>query len=175
MAQVSEKHVEEFIELSKQKGIIYKTRDEARQAANRLVHFFEILIEIDQQEVRRKRRLEKEPTGFAIPAEGRSCFLCGNYLMDVEMWYDKWGLKCMNCQSALNKKIIPGYVFKDTRHEKSITDSQLAHEVGMHIQTIRKLIRRGELQARRIPGGPFVLLRHENPTLTAIIEKERSK
>ena len=172
MAQVSEDHVDEFIELSKQKGTVYKTRNDARQAANRLVRFFEILIEIDEQEDRRKRRLEKDPSGFALPAEGRSCFLCEKYLMDVEMWYDKWGLKCMNCQAALNKRIVPGYVFKDKHHDKSITDSQLASETGMHIQTIRKLIRHGRLRARRIPGGPFVLLRGENPELLSVMDKE---
>ena len=174
MAQVSDESLDKFIEISEKEGHEYKTREDARQAANNLVDFVDVLIQIDQEEKARVRKLEKHPKGYAIQAKGHTCPLCGNCLFDVEMWYDKWGMKCMNCQNALNKKIVPGYVFRDYRHEKSVTDSTLSWKMDIHIQTLRKLARQGKLKARLIPNGPYVFLRKENPDLATVVEEEKA-
>ncbi len=175
MVRISDKEFDKFLELSEKEGHKYKTREDAREAANNLVGFVDVLIRIDQEEKVRERRLEKGPKGFAMPADGRSCSLCGNYLIDSDLWYDKWGMKCMNCQAALDKKIIPGYVFKDHNNERSISDSKLSWKADIHIQTIRKLVRQGKLKARLVPNGPYVFLRRENPTLMDIIDQEKAE
>lgn len=175
MVSVSDKELDEFIEISKKEGHKYETREDARQSANNLDRFVDVLIEIDQKEKECERRLEKEPSGFAIPAKGHNRPLCGHCLFDVNMWYDKWGLKCMNCQKALNKRIIPGYVFRDYQHEKSVIDSTLSWKTNLHIQTIRKLARQGKLKARLIPNGPYLFLRKENPNLMDVIDAEKAR
>lgn len=134
----------------------------------RVVQYFEILIEIDQSEKARFRRLEQEPKGFSIPGEGRSCSLCKQSIHN-EGWFDNWGFKCLNCQNTINKRIIPGSVCKDWDNKKSITDSALAMELGISIHKIRKLIREGKIIGRRVPNGPYIILRKDNKNLHKIL------
>lgn len=78
----------------------------------------------------------------------------------------------MTCQKAVNKKIIPGSLCRDYKHEKCITDSALSSLSKLHVQTIRKLIRQGKIKARQIPGGPYMILRKDNPDILNIMEDE---
>lgn len=171
--KISDKLLDEFIAISKDKGIEYKNREEANDSAQRLVSFVEILHEGAMEKMEWDKRLEQEPKGFAIPSNGRTCSLCRRNVQG-EVWWDKWGMKCLDCQDALNKKVIPGYVFKDKDNNKHVTASQLNWKFGLHNQTIRKLVRSGELQARVIKskshGETLVFLRSENPDLPRIIE-----
>ena len=151
-------------------------REFTKEERARLVEFFDILIEIDQEEKRRQKRLIKEPKGFIMDGIGRTCSLCRQTSYEkVDGWYDKWGYKCANCQDAVNKQIIPGSLCKDSKHEKYVTDSELSSCFGIHIQTIRKLIRQGKINARRVPGGPYLILRKDNPGIQKVIEKERAE
>ncbi|MDR3298269.1 MAG: helix-turn-helix domain-containing protein [Candidatus Nomurabacteria bacterium] len=136
-----------------------KFTDEKRR---RLAQFFDILIEIDQKEKARQKRLINEPKGFSMPGEGRNCSLCKRELYSEDGWYDKWGFKSINCQDAINKRRIPGSLCRDYKNEKCMTDSELASRTNSHVQTIRKLIRRGEIKGRRIPNGPYLILEKDN-------------
>jgi len=90
------------------------------------------------------------------------------------MWYDKWGQKCMTCQKALDKKIVPGYCFDDYKNEKHITDRTMKLQLGVRAAVIRKLVRQGKLKARVVPGsGVLVFLKKENPNITGVIEADR--
>lgn len=169
---VSDKSLKEFKELCEKEGIKYETEEEYRSAANNLVNFVDTLVEIDMEERARKHRLEKEPKGFTLEGKGRNCSLCGRSVYEGDGWYDKWGFKCMNCQDAVNKKKIPGSLCGDWDHKKYVTDSTLSWKSGIHIQTIRKLIRRGEIKARQIPNGPYLILKKDNHDLVKIIRKE---
>ena len=135
----------------------------------RVAQYFEILIEIDQSEKARFRRLEQEPKGFSIPGEGRSCPLCRQSIHN-EGFFDKWGFKCLNCQNAIDKRIIPGSVCKDWENKKSIADTALAMELEISIHKIRKLIREGKIIGRHIPNGPYMILMKDNPNLKNILE-----
>ncbi len=148
----------------------YKMTDEAR---HNLVGFIEVLIEIDQKEKARKQRLETEPKGFSMPGKGRNCSLCGRGVYEGDGWYDKWGFKCLNCQKAIDKKQIPGSLCGDYDHKKCITDSDLSYKSKLHVQTIRKLIRQGKINARRIPQGPYVILRKDNPDILDVLDAEQ--
>lgn len=134
----------------------------------RVAQYFEILIEINQSEKARFRRLEQEPKGFSIPGEGRSCSLCKQSIHN-EGIFDNWGFKCLNCQNAINKRIIPGSVCKDWDNKKHITDSALAMELGISIHKIRKLICEGKIIGRRVPNGPYIILRKDNKNLHKIL------
>lgn len=174
MVNITDKDLVEFKKLCEKQGIKYDSEQKYREALHNLVGFFDVLIQIDQRQKSWERRLKDEPKGFSLPSEGRTCALCHHHIMG-EMWYDKWGLKCMNCQEAYNKRIIPGYVFKDRDNEKHITADSLAHQTGLHYQTIMKLVRQGKLKARIGPHGPTVFLRKENPELGKIIEREKAE
>lgn len=158
--------------LNKQ-GVKYDDESAYREVAEQMIDFYTLLAEGEVEERQRKDKLKEHPKGFSLPGEGRTCPLCSSYV-DEDMWYDKWGMKCMACQGALDKKVIPGYVFKDTKNVKHIAASRLSGELGIHSSTIRKLVRQGKLKAREIPhSGTLVFLRRENPDLAAIIEAEK--
>lgn len=173
--KVSDKHLDEFIAISEKEGHTYKTREEARDSAQRLYRFAELALDLSIQEQARKKRLESEPKGFTMAGEGRNCSLCHQMVYDRDGWYDKWGFKCMNCQDAVNKKKIPGSLCGDWKNEKCVTDSELSWRSNLHNQTIRKLIRRSKIKARQIPNGPYMILRKDNPNLLDVIEAEQGE
>lgn len=173
MAYANDKELDEFIAISKKDGIEYKDREEARQSANNLVQLAELTLDIYREEKVRKDRLEKEPDGFTIIGDGRSCSLC---LRNVagDIWYDKWGMKCLDCHEAFKKKIVPGYVFRDYHNEKHITASSLQSMMDVRAQTIKKLVRQGKLKPRVVRGnGTLVFLKKENPNLIKVIEDDK--
>lgn len=173
MITITEKELDDFIAICDKDGIKYKDRAEARDSAQRLFSVYEILFEGAMEMVQWDKRLEEEPKGFAIPSNGRTCSLCKRSVQG-EVWWDKWGMKCLDCQEALNKKVIPGYVFKDSDNNKHITASQLSWKFRLHSQTIKKLIRTGELKARIVKSKTYadtiVFLKSDNPNLPKVIE-----
>ncbi len=171
---ISDKSLDEFIALSEKEGIKYKTRAEAAESANNLIGLCDILIQMGLEEDGRKKRLEQEPKGFILEGKGRNCSLCGRGVYEGDGWYDKWGFKCMNCQKAVDKKNIPGSLCGDYDHKKCITDTSLSYKTGLHVQTIRKLIRQGKIKARQIPNGPFMILRKDNPDILAVIDAQKA-
>jgi hypothetical protein len=170
--KVTDKYLKEFKELCDKKNIKYETEAEYEEAARNLVGFVDVLVEMDMAQRALKKRLESEPKGFALEGKGRNCSLCRRSVYDGDGWYDKWGFKCMNCQDAVNKKKIPGSLCGDWDHKKCITDSDLSWKSGLHTQTIRKLIRNGEIKARPIPKGPFMILRKDNPNISKVLDAE---
>lgn len=169
MTNISEESLDRFKKICEDQGIKYDSEAEYREAANNIVGFFDVLIKMDQEEQIRQRRLEDEPEGFPLEGDGRNCPLCGRHYEGEDLWYDKWGFKCLDCQEALRKKIVPGYVFKDYRNEKHITDSKLARVSDLHIRTVRKLIQRGDIKARKLPHGLYLILKRDNPNITNVL------
>jgi hypothetical protein len=172
MTHLNDKDYEQFKKISEKEGVTYESDFEMRQSADNLIGFFNILIEMDQAERSRKNRLESKPKGFSLAGEGRSRSLCGRGVYESDGWYDKWGFKCMDCQNAVDKKIIPGSMCGDYDHKKCITDSTLSYKTGLHIQAVRKLIRRGDITVRQIPNGLNMILRKDNPNMADVIERE---
>ncbi|HVX01110.1 MAG TPA: hypothetical protein VHA52_11865 [Candidatus Babeliaceae bacterium] len=142
-----------------------------KEELDRLVRFFDVLIEIDRNQKKLYKRLEKEPKGFAMKGEGRNCGLCGRNTWDEEGWFDKWGYKCMNCQDAINKRKIPSSLCGDYDHKKAIPDTDLAMKLDIKVATLRKWIREDKIRGRRIPNGPYMILRKDNPDLRELLAK----
>ena len=137
------------------------TDDERR----RLVDYFSLLVEIDQQEKARYAKLKDTPKGYPMNGKGRQCGLCFKSVCDTPGWFDKWGFKCSNCKDAVDKRKIPGSLCGDYSHEKSVPDTVLASKLNISVRTIRKKIKDGEIIGRRIPGGSYMILRKGNPNL----------
>ena len=140
----------------------------------RLAQYMNVLIQIDQREKALKYQLKDKPKGFALKGDGRNCSLCGTHVHD-DGWFDKWGFKCLNCQDTVNKRKIPGSLCRDYNHEKSIPDTALAIDLGVKVQAIRKLIREGKIIGRKIPNGPYMVLRKDNSTLSHTLNRELSE
>lgn len=159
-----------FKAMCDKEGIKYNSEAEYREAAYNLTNFIGLLYEMGKEEHLREKRLEEEPKGFNIPSEGRTCFVCYKCVYG-EIWYDKWGLKCANCQAAFKEGVFPGYILKDKNNRRHVTASQLNWRHKIHPQTIKKLVRLGKLKARQVPDGPTIFLRAENPDLPSVIEE----
>jgi len=151
-------------------GVLYKTKEEYEQRvqadAEAFAHLAYDMYQIHKQF---EARLEHEPDGFVFPAEGRVCRLCmGGGAGDF--WYDKMGMRCMDCQTAYVNKVIPGYVFTDKNNKRHITETSLIVRYHADRKEIRKYIKEGVLKPRRIEHGKFpqtlVFLKRENPQLT---------
>lgn len=146
---LSDKAIQEFKNIYKMEYKKDLTDAEARDGAERLVGFFDILLQVAEKDYRRKLKLKDSPKGFPIDDDGTySCFICYKSITTVNGWYDKYGLKCLNCQRAVENKIIPPIVFKDRK--SWITNWELKDKFGIHPSTARKLIRKGKLKARVI-------------------------
>ncbi len=149
----------------------HEMSDEAR---DNLVRFFDTLIEMDQKQKALYSRLKKEPEGFPMSGDGRNCGLCGRHIWEEDGWFDKWGFKCLTCKDAINKRKIPGSLCGDYKHERSIPDTDLAMKTGIHIQVLRKYIREGKIKGRKIPNGPYMILRKDNPNILDVIKAEQA-
>lgn len=171
MIEATDKLVADLKKALAKDGIRYETEFEYREAAQNLVSFVELAFEVALEQASWDRRLRDEPSGFTMAGGGRCCSLCST-CVSGDIWYTKWGLMCVNCHTAYDKKIVPGYVFKDSKNEKHATDWWLAHHTGLTTQTIRKLIRQGKIVARKVPNGPYVILVRDNPDIKAILQEE---
>jgi hypothetical protein len=151
-------------------GILYETKEEYdKRVQDDLEQLAQLALDMYHIQKQFDARLEREPQGFEFPAEGRMCRLCmgggsGN------MWYDKRGMRCMDCQAAFVKKIIPGYVFTDDKNKRHITETSLIVSFKADRKEIRKYIKEGVLKPRRIEHGKYpdtiVFLKKDNPNLT---------
>lgn len=126
----------------------------------------------------RKKRLEKEPKGFLME-DGRTCCIC--HTTSAKIWYDKHGMKCMDCQNALNKRIIPVSACKNEDSKVFFTSYDLQRDLNLHSATVRKLVRQGKLISRDIPyedgkGIHFqIFLKKENISFLQSLVKVKTK
>lgn len=116
----------------------------------RMEQLKEVMGDIHAREEARKERLKENPKGFALEEGGYSCWMCKNPVPPFDNWYDKYGLKCMSCQHALERKTVPLKYFKN--HDLWYTSYDLQSKFKLHSQTIRKLVREGKLKAYTIEG-----------------------
>lgn len=150
-------------------GVVYASKEELEKRmqadAQALAHLAYDMYQIHK---RLEARLEREPQGFAFPAEGRICKICmGGGSGDF--WYDKKGMRCMDCQTACNKKVVPAYIFTDDNNRRHITETGLVVRYKADRKEIKKHIKDGVLKPRLIDHGKFpptlVFLKNENPNL----------
>ncbi|QQR54583.1 hypothetical protein IPG41_05320 [Candidatus Peregrinibacteria bacterium] len=163
--KLSDEAVREFQEIYKKKYGKEISHAEAYESASRLLGLFEVLLKGAQVERARKLRLKDEPKGFHINGGPYTCFICGKYVSDEETWYDKYGIKCLVCQRAVEKRVVPGKICQDKDSWYSMWE--LDHYFKIKHQTARKLIRQGKLKARVITSQDddaycFVFLIKEN-------------
>ncbi len=166
---ISDERVQEFKKIFKEENGKEMSDEEAREAGENLVGFFEILWKMAQREAQLERQLKKEPKGF--PVEGDfSCLICGQSVNEINGWYHWGGPRCLLCHKAVVEGIVPKYLLHPNGRDSYYHTWQLKSDFSMHSQTARKLVRLGELKARIIlteSGKPYeyIFLKKENPQL----------
>lgn len=147
--KISPERIEEFKKLMKENYDTDLTDAEAMDQAQRLVGYVELALEVAMREERNKQKLLECPAGFSFMDGGiYSCPLCKTSMKDTQLWYDQYGMKCLNCQKALDTAVIPPDVFMD--EDSFYSMHHIQYYFGLHSARIRKLIRDGVLQARII-------------------------
>ena len=150
MAGITEKHTQELKDmLEKEHGREFSW-EEAEAAGNNLVGLCEILLKCYLEEKRWETRLKKEPGGFALSGNGRNCAICGNSTTEETNWYDKWGIKCLICQEAVDRRKIPGSIAKS--RDNRYSSHELEDRFGLKKPTQRAWVKSGLLKARIVSG-----------------------
>lgn len=149
MAQLKPEQIEEYKAIYKKQYGEDLTDAEAAEQGRRLVSFLKLMIEYATTQKGRERRLEKEPQGFHLD-DGKiySCGICHDSISNRQSWYDKDGLKCMNCQRALDRRVIPKSVCTD--RDSWLAGWELTTKYDIHPNTLRKLVRQGAIKVRNI-------------------------
>ena len=124
--------------------------EEANKAASDMRTLARIIFEVATEELRRENMLEQYPKGFHLDRVGYCCLICGRSASKENSWYDKYGLKCMTCQKAINKKLIPGSVAKNKESWYSTYELEIYFNIKAPM--LRKLIKQGIIKNRIIPG-----------------------
>jgi len=182
--QLTEKQIKEFQDIFEREYGRKLSWKEASESAYNLACFAEVMYDCAVEQFKKDEKLKKYPKGFHLEEGTYNCMICYKQITGKESWYDKHGPKCLLCQKALDKGIVPASVCdnKDSWYAMWELDNQL----GIKHQTARKMIRTGELKPRIITtedGKPYyyVFIIKENnkilkpkskPNIKIINEKE---
>jgi len=147
---LSDKTIQGFKDLLEKRTGKEVSWGEAEEAGERLAGLYKILLEGHLEQESWKKRLEKEPKGFALSGNGRNCAICGDSTKETTNWYDRWGIKCLTCQNAIDKKIISGSIAKT--HDNRYSPYELESRFGIKKQTQLAWIKQGILKARIVPA-----------------------
>lgn len=151
---LSEKSIKEFQEIFKNKYGKELSYNEAAEAGEQLVSYFKLLQDCVIRDLQRKKKLAEFPNGYSFTDGGiYNCGICYTQVKDDQLWYDKWGVKCLACQDAVNKKIVPGKICHNSELWYATWEFDSCFK--LKAPTVRKLTRQGVLKARTIPGNGF--------------------
>lgn len=148
---------------------------EASDQANNLLELYKVLMDIELREQRRKLRLKDEPRGFHVDDGTYDCCVCRQGVTGDHSWYDKHGLKCMDCQKALEKHQIPASVCKNKDSWYAMWEFE--YYFGVKSATIRKFVRQGKLKMRTVPregGGTHLELLLIKDNIGVLPDKPKS-
>lgn len=174
--QLSEESIEEFKAIYKKKYGTELDDAKARESARNLMNFVKALYDCWKTDIKRKWRLKREPKGFYLTDVTYSCMVCHATIAGEKTWYDKWGVKCLLCQKAIDTNAIPGFACRDRNSRYLIRE--LKSDFNIHSSTARKMVKEGKLKARIVmseDGHPheYVFLKKENPHLVHRYSPER--
>lgn len=148
--ELTEERIKEFKALmEKQLGKEVSWSEAAKQAHD-MAQLAKLLLDLYLKDKKRQERLKAEPKGFHLEGGPYTCFICGWNTSGDDTWYDKWGIKCMTCQEAVNKRLIPASLAKNKDGWYALWEFD--SYFGLKAQTLRKLVRQGKLESRVVPA-----------------------
>lgn len=125
------------------------TWEEATKAMRDIENLARIAFNIATEELKRQERLKEFPKGFHLN-NGGPCLICGNRTSEENSWFDKYGLKCMVCQKAINAKIIPSSIAKN--EESWYSTSDLGSYFNIRGADLNRYVKQSILKSRIILG-----------------------
>lgn len=148
--EISDEKVREFQAIFKKNYGKELSMDEARESARNLLGLLEIAYDHVVEEHVREQKLKDHPKGFHLD-DGKTytCRICRTNISDEKTWWDKNGIKCLSCQNAINKKLIPRSVCKNDDFWYALWEFE--YYFGIKSPTIRKFVREGKLHSRVVP------------------------
>lgn len=123
--------------------------DEASKAAWDLNALVQIAFDLAVKECQKREKLKEFPNGYHLEGKG-TCLICGSIASEGNSWYDKYGLKCITCQKAINQKMIPTSVINNKESWYSKFD--LEGYFNLKGSLLKKYIKEGLLKERIILG-----------------------
>ncbi len=127
------------------------TDQELFESEHWLRNYAELMLDLYIKDEERKKKLEENPKGFHLEGEGYSCFICHSSISKEETWYDQYGIKCLTCQSAIDKKIIPATAASDK--DSWYTTHDFEHHFFINRFGVKKLVKEGLLKPRIVPDN----------------------
>lgn len=125
------------------------TEAQAEKVLDFLYLLAPLALNITLREAKWEQKLQRHPNGFAVAGKRYPCRLCGHGNDEDQMWYDRFGLKCMACQHAVEQGTIPGKIVSDDTLYYSEFD--LRHYFRLEGKALREWIKKGLLKPRIIP------------------------
>ncbi|NCI49779.1 hypothetical protein GWC95_07590 [Sediminibacterium roseum] len=126
------------------------TDQESKQAISLIKMLAEMAMEAAEMMIEREERLKASPNGFHLDGGGHKCAVCRSIVAGEDSWYDVFGIKCMNCQSAINNKIIPPTLCQ--KQDSYYTELELERYFSLKGKVLNNWIQAGLLIARVIPS-----------------------
>ncbi|MBS0424088.1 MAG: hypothetical protein JSR71_06615 [Proteobacteria bacterium] len=126
------------------------TWEEATKAAWDMRNLAQLFLKAGTEEYERQKKLKEFPKGFHLEGRSYTCSICNEINPGESSWYDKYGIKCMTCQKAINLKIIPRSVAKNK--EQWYSKYELEDFFNLKGALLNKYIKQGFLKVRIIPG-----------------------
>ena len=114
----------------------------------RMERLAELGKEFEEKEKARAKKLKKNPKGFHLEGAGYTCFICGDHTPEGDNWYDKWGIKCLVCQKAIDNKEIPASLAKNK--DSWYSEFEMAYYFNVKTPTIKKWLRENIIKARTV-------------------------
>ena len=122
--------------------------EEASKVASDLKRLAELIAGVSIEESQRQLKLKEFPKIFKLDGIGYTCSICGGSASQENSWYDKYGIKCMDCQRGIDKKQIPASLSK--RKDSWYSKYELESNFNIKGPDLRKWIKQDILKARTI-------------------------
>lgn len=103
--------------------------------------------EFEEKEKERAKKLEENPKGYHLDGS-YTCAICRETTPAGDNWYDKYGIKCLVCQWAIDHKEIPASVAKD--EDTWYRKFDFEHYFNVKGPTLGKWVRNGIVKPRII-------------------------
>ncbi|MGG9959990.1 hypothetical protein [Ferruginibacter sp. SUN106] len=122
--------------------------EESRKAIHDLQILADISLELMEEEWIREEKLKEFPKGYHLDENSYRCKICEGTAKGDNSWYDKYGIKCMICQNAINEKIIPAALAKNK--ESWYSTDEMESYFNITGPLLNKYIKQGLIKERVI-------------------------
>jgi transcriptional regulator with XRE-family HTH domain len=136
----------ETAEIYKKHGTILSD-EEAEQVSDFMDKMLGYVLEQVKLEASWEQQLKDQPHGFAVEDTGHTCRLC-KLPGGGPLWYDRYGLKCLSCQHAVERQVIPGELLGND--ELYYTAGELSYFFNLDSKTLTQYLRADILKQRVI-------------------------